>query len=75
MSSGSQLDAVNWPLTALSGAFLFLRIHLKRRQHHGLWWDDHMLVLSWVRSAAAPGGSETDLDSSRSSRSRFSGPP
>ena len=37
-----------WTLTSLSGFFLAVRIFCKLRTNRRLWWDDHMLAVSWV---------------------------
>lgn len=37
-----------WALTALAAAFMGLRIYCKKYRGRGLWWDDHVLILSWV---------------------------
>lgn len=37
-----------WVLTSVSGVFLALRIYCKFLRKRGLWWDDHVLVASWV---------------------------
>jgi hypothetical protein len=46
---GPQLNYGIWLLTGLAGGFLALRIYCKFLRHRGLWWDDHVLVASWVR--------------------------
>ncbi len=45
---GPQINFTLWLLTALSAAFLALRIYCKFLRHRGLWWDDHLLIASWV---------------------------
>ena len=45
---GPQINFTLWFLTALSAAFLSLRVYCKFLRHRGLWWDDHLLILSWV---------------------------
>jgi hypothetical protein len=45
---GPQVNFVIWLLTALSAAFLALRVYCKFLRHRGLWWDDHVLIASWV---------------------------
>jgi hypothetical protein len=37
-----------WTLTSLSGFFLAVRIFCKLWTKRRLWWDDHMLAVSWV---------------------------
>jgi hypothetical protein len=49
VQAGHQLNAINWPLVTLSALFLSLRIFLKLRQQRPLWWDDYVLIISWVR--------------------------
>ncbi|KAB5513184.1 hypothetical protein GE09DRAFT_636844 [Coniochaeta sp. 2T2.1] len=43
-----QLNLMNWPLVAISALFLSLRIFLKVRQRRPLWWDDYVLIVSWL---------------------------
>ncbi|KAK0665303.1 hypothetical protein QBC41DRAFT_258551 [Cercophora samala] len=45
---GHQINFTIWFLTALSAAFLALRVYSKFLRHRGLWWDDHVLIASWV---------------------------
>jgi hypothetical protein len=45
---GPQINFTLWLLTALSAAFLSLRVYCKFLRHRGLWWDDHLLIASWV---------------------------
>ncbi|KAK0712928.1 hypothetical protein B0T26DRAFT_741822 [Lasiosphaeria miniovina] len=44
---GPQINFSIWLLTALSAAFLALRVYCKFLRHRGLWWDDHVLIGSW----------------------------
>ncbi|KAK4220957.1 hypothetical protein QBC38DRAFT_462003 [Podospora fimiseda] len=44
---GAQINFTIWLLTALSAAFLALRVYCKFLRHRGLWWDDHVLIASW----------------------------
>ncbi|KAK3680778.1 hypothetical protein B0T22DRAFT_377321 [Podospora appendiculata] len=48
---GPQINFTIWLLTALSAAFLALRVYCKFLRHRGLWWDDHILILSWLSVA------------------------
>ena len=32
----------------LSSVFIALRVFCKFKTHRGLWWDDHILIISWV---------------------------
>ncbi|KAL1838031.1 hypothetical protein VTJ49DRAFT_3125 [Mycothermus thermophilus] len=45
---GPQVNFTMWLLTALSSAFLALRIYCKFLRHRGLWWDDHLLIAAWL---------------------------
>jgi len=45
---GPQINFTIWLLTALSAAFLALRVYCKFLRHRGLWWDDYILIASWV---------------------------
>ncbi|KEY64162.1 hypothetical protein S7711_03455 [Stachybotrys chartarum IBT 7711] len=47
-SRGARLVASSWPLVFLSGLLLFLRLYCKLWRGRGLWWDDHLLVVSWA---------------------------
>jgi hypothetical protein len=45
---GPALYSVSWFLTALATVFLCLRIYCKFLSRRGLWWDDWILISSWV---------------------------
>ncbi|KAJ4291288.1 hypothetical protein N0V88_006291 [Collariella sp. IMI 366227] len=45
---GPYLNRVIWTLAALSGLFLGLRLYYKIFRRRQLWWDDYVLVASWV---------------------------
>jgi hypothetical protein len=45
---GNQMNIVNWLLTSLSAVFVALRLYCKFLKHRGLWYDDHVLIMSWV---------------------------
>jgi hypothetical protein len=51
---GPGVLVVIWTLTSLSGLFLAVRLACKSRSKRRLWWDDHVLSLSWVRLAVSP---------------------
>ena len=55
---GPQLNMTIWFLTGVSALFLGLRIYCKIWRNRSVWWDDYLLVLSWVRrpgpAAAVP---------------------
>lgn len=38
-----------WCLQAGATAFLAARLWMKHMRRHGIWWDDYILVISWVR--------------------------
>lgn len=52
---GPQLNVLTWLLISISGLFLFTRLYLKNCQHRGLWWDDWILLASWVALTASAG--------------------
>lgn len=43
-----ELNAGLWTLFAGASAFLALRVWIKITRRHGLWYDDYILILSWV---------------------------
>ena len=43
-----ELYAGLWCLLSAATAFLALRVWVKVRRRHGLWYDDYLLILSWV---------------------------
>jgi hypothetical protein len=45
---GSQIDAIVWALTAVSGIVVSLRLWCKHVKQRGLWIDDYLLGVSWV---------------------------
>lgn len=47
-SAGQELNRILWSCTAVSGAFLTLRVICKIYGRLGLWWDDYVLILSWA---------------------------
>ncbi|KAL2105713.1 hypothetical protein VUR80DRAFT_7862 [Thermomyces stellatus] len=47
-NNGPYLNIAIWTLAGVSTVFLILRVHCKRRQSKGLWWDDHVLAASWA---------------------------
>ncbi|KAK3342086.1 putative integral membrane protein [Lasiosphaeria hispida] len=50
---GPELNAVFWLLTVLSLGFLSLRIYCKLARGRRLWWDDYLLIASWVALAVS----------------------
>jgi hypothetical protein len=47
-NQGPGLNATIWTLIAISSIFLALRVYCKFSRHRGLWWDDWILIASWV---------------------------
>ncbi|KAL2272842.1 hypothetical protein FJTKL_05959 [Diaporthe vaccinii] len=47
-SRGPEVDIALWTLTAVSCLFLSLRLYCKSYKHKDLWWDDWILILSWI---------------------------
>ncbi|KAK0610724.1 hypothetical protein B0T17DRAFT_457011, partial [Bombardia bombarda] len=52
---GPQLNMVVWMLVSVSALFLFTRLYLKNCQNRGLWWDDYVLLASWMALAGQAG--------------------
>lgn len=48
-SMGPLMRIVCWTLVGVSGLFLSLRLYCKFLKNRGLWWDDHVLIMAWVR--------------------------
>src|SRR5690349_15135447 len=53
-SLGPKLNAVIWTLTSFAAVFLALRIYCKTVLARGLWWDDWILIASWVSPGPLP---------------------
>jgi len=53
---GPQLTYTIWLLTALAAVFLALRIFCKLWRHRSVWWDDYILIASWVGANPPPPG-------------------
>ncbi|KAH8900447.1 hypothetical protein GQ53DRAFT_633211 [Thozetella sp. PMI_491] len=49
---GSQINALNWTMVAMSGMILTLRIYLKLSRRRILGWDDHILCIAWLSQTA-----------------------
>ncbi|KAM7187533.1 hypothetical protein V8F33_011180 [Rhypophila sp. PSN 637] len=45
---GHSILIVTWTLVGLSGLFLAVRLICKLRTKRHLWWDDHVLTISWL---------------------------
>ncbi len=50
---GPTLCGVSWLLTVLASGFLTLRIYCKFIGRRTLWWDDWILIASWVGTLLA----------------------
>ena len=50
---GPYLNRVIWSLAALSTLFVGLRVYCKLLRRKQLWWDDHVLIASWVPMSPA----------------------
>ncbi|KFA54322.1 hypothetical protein S40293_04839 [Stachybotrys chartarum IBT 40293] len=46
--NGPTVNIAVWCLFGLATIFLSLRLFCKFRRHRGLWWDDYLLISSWV---------------------------
>ena len=46
--NGKATLIVIWTLLVISGIFLGLRIYAKLWRGRHLWYDDHVLIMSWV---------------------------
>ncbi len=47
-NNGPMTMAVIWSLIGFSAAFLVARISIKHKRARSLWWDDWVLIISWV---------------------------
>ncbi|KAK8020183.1 hypothetical protein PG990_005321 [Apiospora arundinis] len=47
-SNGTWMVWSSWALTGLSSAFLVLRCYCRFSHNKFLWWDDYILILSWM---------------------------
>ncbi|KAK2012054.1 hypothetical protein LZ32DRAFT_560233 [Colletotrichum eremochloae] len=45
---GPTILETNWSQVGLSAFFLSLRLYCKFKKRSGLWWDDHILIASWI---------------------------
>lgn len=54
-SRGPEVNIALWTLTCVSCLFLSLRLYCKSYKHKDLWWDDWILILSWVRACELSG--------------------
>lgn len=41
-----------WAMTIMTALFLGTRLYVKFTTHRGMWWDDHLLLMSWFMLVA-----------------------
>jgi hypothetical protein len=51
---GPHFNAAIWVLTGLAAVFLALRMYCKRIRRKNLWWDDLVLIASFVSLVIFP---------------------
>ena len=51
-TAGPRLNTSVWVLFSLSSIFLSLRVYCKYLGRRGLWWDDWILIVSWVSNGS-----------------------
>jgi hypothetical protein len=49
VSPAKQVYIGLWALQIGATAFLSARLGAKLTRRHGLWWDDYILITTWVR--------------------------
>ena len=47
-NAATKLNIVIWALNGVSAVFLALRLYCKTYRGRKLWWDDYILLVSWV---------------------------
>ena len=45
---GPTVLGTTWTFVTLSLSFILLRVYCKFARHRALWWDDYILIASWV---------------------------
>lgn len=45
---GPQVNLTLWSLSAVAAIWLAVRVYCKFARRRGLWWDDYVLIASWV---------------------------
>ncbi len=45
---GAVIITTTWALTGVATQYLCLRLYCKFSRARSLWWDDFILVISWV---------------------------
>ncbi len=48
-NAGPKLNIAVWILTAVAAVFIALRFYCKISRSKPLWWDDYLMLASWVR--------------------------
>ncbi|KAK3900422.1 hypothetical protein C8A05DRAFT_35945 [Staphylotrichum tortipilum] len=46
--AGPKINAVFWVLSIVSGIFMMARLWAKRMRRKAYWWDDWLLLMSWL---------------------------
>ncbi|KAH7321330.1 hypothetical protein B0I35DRAFT_501481 [Stachybotrys elegans] len=59
---GTAIIVVSVVLTVVSAVFLGLRLFCKVIRHRHLWWDDYILIASWICLLVATGISIYDVE-------------
>jgi predicted membrane-bound dolichyl-phosphate-mannose-protein mannosyltransferase len=54
-NAGPKLTALIWTMNAAAAVFIALRMYCKTSRGKHLWWDDYILLASWVTSFRPPG--------------------
>ena len=54
-SLAPKILATLWSLVAVSAVFISLKIFARVRRRVQLWWDDYVMLLSWVCLCSPPG--------------------
>jgi hypothetical protein len=65
-SKGLLVLIVAWGAQIIATPFIALRVYSRVKRGVQLWWDDHLIILSWVRrplSIRTTVIEETDADS------------
>ncbi len=50
---GPQINLTLWSLGSVAAIWLAVRVYCKFARRRGLWWDDYVLIASWVSRARA----------------------
>lgn len=58
---GPALVGTSWTFVGLALVFICLRVYCKLTRRRMLWWDDHFLIVSWVREPLSVNPSQNKL--------------